>query len=334
MQNPNTPKRWTKTEILESLKEVLTLEALALQEAALHLPDSFIDAVELLSQCKGKIVVTGMGKSGLIGRKIAATLASTGSPSLFLHPAEAMHGDLGVLQSEDILLAIGKSGESEELLGLLPSAKRIGVKLLALTSNPKSSLAQKADIVLEVIVKKEACPHDLAPTTSTTLALAIGDALALTLMKIKNFQPAEFALYHPGGRLGKRLLLSVEDVMIEYSHCPILNPKTSSMQDALLALGSFSLGLVLFSEDGKKLDGILTDGDIRDLLKIHGKNFFELSILNSMNTSPLSISPQKKAIDALEFMEKRKKPLNVLPALDGQGQIKGLLRLHELLKLF
>ncbi len=318
--------------ILEQLKEILREEADAIYDILDHVNDAYIRAVEMIHGCKGKVVVTGMGKSGLIARKIAATMSSTGTLAVFLHPAEGMHGDLGVVAPEDIIIAIGKSGESDELTGILPALKKIGTKIIAITGNPQSTLALNADIVLYGGVEREACPLNLAPTSSTTVALAIGDALAITLMKLKNFQPEDFAVYHPGGRLGKRLLLKVADIMIPSGNCPVLDPTTATMEAVIIGLSGYGLGIVLFSKDGVKLDGIITDGDVRRILQKYQSEIFKLNVKEIMTKSPITIQKDLMAVDALSLMEKRDRPLNVVPVLDGE-KLAGVLRLHELLRV-
>jgi len=218
-----------KGDLLQSVRSVIALEANALWALGEGISDSYYHALRLIHQSKGKVILTGVGKSGLIARKIAATLNSTGTVATFLHPSDGMHGDLGVLSSDDVVIAIGKNGESEELNQILPAIKRLGAKIIALTAKLDTTLTQHSDIVLYTPIEKEACPLDLAPTVSTTVALAVGDALAMTLMKMKNFQCEDFAKYHPGGKLGKRLLLRVRDLMIRRDRCPLLNPASATL---------------------------------------------------------------------------------------------------------
>ncbi len=319
--------------VLNQLKEILREEADAIYDILGHVDKSYLHAVEMLHQCRGKVVVTGIGKSGLIARKIAATMSSTGTLAVFLHPAEGMHGDLGMVAPEDIIIAIGKSGESDELTGILPALKKIGAKIIAITGNLKSTLALNADVVLYGGVEREACPHNLAPTSSTTVALAIGDALAITLMKLKNFQPEDFAVYHPGGRLGKRLLLRVRDIMVRREKCPILDLATATMQEVIIGLSRYGLGIVLFSKDGHRLEGIMTDGDVRRTLQKYPSDFFQLDVTKVITKDPITIQQDLMAVDALAMMEKRDRPLNVAPVLDGE-QLAGIVRLHELLQVF
>jgi arabinose-5-phosphate isomerase len=321
-----------RKELTNQIRDVIRLEAEGLSLVAESVNSSFCDALLLLAACRGKVVLTGVGKSGLIARKIAATMSSTGTMATFLHPTDGMHGDLGLLSTGDVVIAIGKSGESEELVKLIPALKRLSVKLVAITSRMDSTLARGADVVLYAPVEREACPLDLAPTVSTTVALAIGDALAITLMKMKDFKPEDFALYHPGGKLGKRLWLKVSDVMIRVESCARLSVKKAKIEDTLFALTQYGQGIVLFENEDGGFAGILTDGDIRRLLSTHGKNIFQLEIETVLNRRPITIESDCMAVEALKLMEQREKPLNVVPVL-SQGKIAGILRLHELLSV-
>ena len=318
--------------VLKQLKNVLREEADAIYHVMNHVDASYLTAIKMLVEAKGKVVVTGMGKSGLIAQKIAATMSSTGTFAIFLHPAEGMHGDLGMVAAEDVVIAIGKSGESDELISLLPVLKKIGAKIIAITGNKKSTLAENSDVVLHCGIEKEACPHNLAPTSSTTVALAIGDALSVTLMKLKNFQPEDFALYHPGGRLGRRLLLGVADIMIPVKKCSVLNADSATIDEIIIELSRSGLGIVLFSRDGTQLDGIMTDGDIRRILQQYKAQLFQLDIKTMITANPITIEKNLMAVDALSLMENRERPLNVVPVLDGK-KIVGIVRLHELLRV-
>ncbi len=317
--------------ILQTIREVLRTEAEALTALAGRADELFVRAVEKILASPGKVVCTGIGKSGHIARKVSATLSSTGTLAVFLHPSEGIHGDLGMVKAGDVVLAFGKSGESEEILALLPPLRKIGASVVALTSNPDSTLAKNADLSLVVSVDREACPLDLAPTTSSTLFLAVGDALAVALMKARGFRPEDFALYHPGGRLGKRLLLKVEDLMVPLAECPALDIDEATIQDVVAALGGF--GIVLFRTAEGRLEGILTDGDIRRAMNKHREGIFTKTVRELANLSPVSIRPDVGAVEALSLMENRPRPLNVLPVTRADGQIVGLVRLHELLKL-
>jgi len=327
----------SENEILGILREVLVTEAASLSNLAKNLDRAYAEAVRRILSAtaptgNGKVVVTGIGKSGHVGRKIAATMNSTGTFAVFLHPAEAMHGDLGMVSKHDIVLAFGKTGESDELLALLPPLRKIGAQIIAITAVPDSSLARGADLVLVSAIDKEACPLDLAPTTSSTLALAVGDALAMALMRLKNFKEEDFALFHPGGKIGKRLLLTVRDLMIPRAEVPVMNPDRSSIEDVIAALGRHGQGIVLFSRDDKKLDGILTDGDVRRSLMKHHEKIFSIPLSEMITVKPISIEANVRAVEALKIMEGRDRPLNVLPVLDA-GVIAGVVRVHELLKL-
>lgn len=321
-----------ESDCLNHIRKVLAMEAQGILLASENIGPEFFQALLLLAKCTGKVIVTGVGKSGLIGRKIVATLNSTGTQSVFLHPTDALHGDLGVISEKDVLLAIGKSGESDELLKLLPPVRSLGVRVLSITSQKDSSLARQSHVALVLPVDKEACPLDLAPTVSTTMTLAIGDALAMTLMKMKKFQSEDFAKFHPSGKLGKRLLLKISDVMIPYERCPVLDPDQATLQEVIVLLSRFGLGIVLFSKKDRKLLGILTDGDIRGLLDKHQSKIFDLSVPQILNSKPIVLKENCLAYEALKFMEEREKPLNVLPFMQD-GKIQGVVRLHDLVNL-
>lgn len=314
-----------KTEV----RAVIALEAEAIARLVDSVDDSYRLALEIIASAPGKVVLTGVGKSGLIAKKIAATMTSTGTAAVFLHPADAMHGDLGVVTEHDVVIALGKSGESDDLIGILPAIRRIGAKIIAITAEPASRLARASDVTLWTPVEREACPLNLAPTVSTTLALVVGDALAVGLMKLKDFKPEQFAQFHPGGKLGKRLSLRVTDLLIPFEKCAVLDPAHSTMEDVILGLSEGGLGLVLFAASSQKLEGIITDGDIRRLLQKHRDQIFQLKVSDVMNQSPYCIHPDLMAVAALRFMEERPKPLNVVPVLD-EDRIHGVLRLHEL----
>jgi len=318
-----------KEELLGIVREVIRVEGEALIYLEKQIGEDFYRALTLLAECAGKVVVTGVGKSGIIAKKIAATLTSTGTSAVFLHPSDGMHGDLGVLTENDVLLALGKSGESDELIALLPVVKRIGAKIIAITARQESHLAKNADVALITHVEKEACPLNLAPTVSTTLALAVGDALAVALMKMKNFKTEDFARYHPGGKLGKRLLLRVTDLQVPIAKCAVLDAELAKMSDVIMSLSEYGHGIVLFLREGA-LRGILTDGDIRLLLQNHSTKLFELSVSQVMNSKPLTIPADFMAVEALKFMEDRKRPLNVVPIVQD-GKVLGIVRLHDLL---
>ncbi len=268
--------------IIERGRRVLSLESEALGEAASRLGDDFVKAVETIAKAGGRVIVSGAGKSGLIARKIAATLTSTGTPASFLHPTDSLHGDLGIVGSSDVGILISKSGESDELLALLDHLKRLGVCTIVITGNERSAIARHADIRLDAWVSEEACPHDLAPTTSTTVALAIGDALAVALLEEKGFKASDFAKLHPGGAIGRRLLTRVSDVMVS-ENLPLL-PETATMREAIVQLAE-RRGIAVVVDGGKRIKGVLTTGDLSRLME-HEENVFPIPVAGVMNTAP------------------------------------------------
>ena len=315
-------------EILEELRRVIRLEAKAISELEDCLGPSFEEAVKMLQGCRGRVIVTGVGKSGLIANKISATMVSTGTPAVFLHGSEAMHGDIGIVGKDDIVLAVGRSGESEELLTLLPFIKKIGARILSITAQSESTLARNSDLVLLTPIHEEACPLNMAPTCSTTVALVLGDALAMALMKLRDFQPADFALFHPGGQLGKRLLLTVGDLMRMGEANPVIQ-LSQNLQMVLCEMTSKRAGAVSVIDQKGRLLGLITDFDIRRVLE-SGEDLFSLSVEEVMNPKPSWVYQDEKAVRALEFMEKREKPISVLPVLDRQEKVVGILHLHDL----
>lgn len=313
---------------LELARKVLRIEAGAVESLAQRLDGDFQQAVDLILNCKGRVVVSGMGKSGHIANKIAATLASTGTPAFFMHPAEASHGDLGMVTGADVVLMLSNSGEGDELLAILPFIKRMGVRLIALTGNRGSTLAREADVHLDAAVAEEACPLGLAPTASTTAALALGDALAVVLLDARGFSEADFALSHPGGMLGRRLLVHVSDVMRRGDLIPRVS-QSASFSDALLEMTRKGLGMAAVVDAAGLPVGILTDGDLRRLFEKR-VNFSEASVLEVMHPNPLTITPGKLAVEVVELMEERK--INGLLVVDEQGVLVGALNMHDLLK--
>lgn len=279
----------------------------------------------------GKVVVAGIGKSGKIGQKIAATFCSTGSLAVFLHPTEGLHGDLGLVRPGDVVLALSHTGNTEEIVRLLPSLKSLKVPVIGLGGNSKSKLALSCDAWIDSYVEQEACPHNLAPTSSTTLALALGDALAVALMQARGFDAAAFAKNHPGGSLGNRLNLKVADVMHSGADVPRL-PTSASMDEVVVACTSKQLGAVLIV-NGERLEGIITDGDIRRALA-HRERFFDMKAGEVMTRSPVVCSPEMMAKQALELMENRPRQINVLPVVDAAGAAQGLVRVHDLIRTF
>ena len=317
---------------LETAKRVLRIEAQAIEAMLGRLDERLVRAVDLLFQCHGRVVVTGMGKSGLIGRKIAATFSSTGTPSLFLHPAEAMHGDLGMLVREDVLLAISSSGETEEIVALLDTVKRLGIPLVTLTGNPGSTLAAASNVVLDVSVKEEACTLNLAPTASTTASMAMGDALAIALLERRGFGPADFAVLHPGGRLGKKLQ-RVESLMHAGEAVPRVHV-TTKMPDVIYEMSQKALGMTTVVEGSGRLVGVLTDGDLRRLMQKRKGETFELTAGDCMTRNPITIAPDELAGAALRLMEERK--ITSVVVVDADQRVRGVVHLHDLwtLELF
>ena len=317
--------------MLEQARQVLRMEAEAVLEQVERIDEHFKAAVEMIMACPGRTVITGMGKSGIIGRKMAATLASTGTPSFYLHPAEGIHGDLGMVTEGDVVIALSNSGETGEMLHILPSLRRIGAKLIAMVGNPNSTLAKNSDIVLNVGVTREACPLGLAPTSSTTAALAYGDALALALLSKRKFTASQFAVFHPGGSLGRKLLLTVEDIMHSGTENPLVKADIS-VQDALFVITDKGLGAVSVVDDDNKMLGVLTDGDIRRGLS-KGVDFLKRPVTELMTASPKTITKEKLAAQALHIMESnRPKPITVLPVVDAENHVIGLLHMTDLVR--
>ena len=312
---------------LDLAREVLLIEAREVEALAHRLDDSFTRAVELILQCRGRVVVSGMGKSGHIGCKIAATLASTGTPAFFMHPAEASHGDLGMIIGDDVVIALSNSGENDELLAILPLLKRMGAKLISLTGNTKSTLATQADVHLDTHVTQEACPLGLSPTASTTAMLALGDALAVAALEQRGFSHEDFALSHPGGHLGRKLLIHVRDVMRTGKAIPQVSP-TASLPEGLLEMSRKGLGMTAIVDDTGRPLGIFTDGDLRRAFE-KGIDIAGTSIQDVMHKDPLHIAPEKLAVDAVELMEERK--VTALLVVDHQGILVGALNMHDLL---
>lgn len=312
---------------LDSARRVLRIESQAIQDLLARLDSSFDRAVNLLLGCKGRVVVTGMGKSGLVGRKISATLSSTGTPSFFLHPAEALHGDLGMLARGDALLAISYGGETPEILNLLEALKRLEMPMVTLTGNPKSTLAGASDVVLDVSVKEEACTLNLAPTASTTVAMAMGDALAIALLDCRGFKPDDFAALHPAGRLGKKLL-RVEHLMHAGEAMPRVTAETP-MPATFHEMSAKKLGMTTIITPDGKLAGILTDGDLRRLMEKHGGATLSLTAGDCMVRTPQTIGPMVLASEALNLMEK-KKITSVVVVDPGTQKVLGVVHLHDL----
>ncbi|SCK17846.1 KpsF/GutQ family sugar-phosphate isomerase [Vogesella sp. LIG4] len=317
-----------KLQRLALAREVLHTEADAIVALSNRLGDDFLAALDLILACPGRVVVTGIGKSGHIGNKIAATLASTGTPSFFMHPAEAAHGDLGMLTEQDVLLALSNSGESAEVVALLPAVKRKGIPIIAMTGRPQSTLGRESTVHLDAAVEKEACTLGLAPTTSTTAALALGDALAVTLLDARNFKPEDFALSHPGGSLGRRLLVHISDLMHSGDALPRVQ-SGSSLKEALLEMTRKGLGMTAVVDAADSLIGIFTDGDLRRTLD-RTLDLAGLAIDDVMTRQPRTIAANLLAVEAVKEMERRK--INGLLVVDQQGRLAGALNMHDLLK--
>ena len=318
-----------KDKVISLATAVIETEADAVRHLKTRIDDTFYQACEHMLGCKGRIVVTGMGKSGHIGGKIAATLASTGTPAFFVHPGEASHGDLGMITQQDVVLALSNSGETDEILTILPLIKRLGVPLIALTGNPDSRLAEEADVHLDVSVDKEACPLGLAPTSSTTATLVMGDALAVSLLESRGFTANDFALSHPGGRLGKRLLLHVQDIMHTGEGIPRVS-EAASLSDALVEMTQKGLGMTVITGPDEQVMGVFTDGDLRRVLD-HGEvNVRELNIADCMIQNPKTIRPDQLAAEALQLMDSKR--INALPVVDEQHRLIGAINMHDLLR--
>ncbi|WP_075794298.1 KpsF/GutQ family sugar-phosphate isomerase [Massilia putida] len=316
------------TRALDLARAALDVEGEAIRKLAERLgrDDSVPRAVALMMACKGRVVVTGMGKSGHIGRKIAATLASTGTPALFLHPAEAAHGDLGMVTSQDVLIAISYSGESSELAVVIPAVKRMGVPVVAMTGKPESTLALAADVHLDVSVEKEACPLNLAPTASTTATLALGDALAVALLELRGFRSDDFARSHPGGALGRRLLTHVRDVMRSGDAVPRVKPD-ALLTDALLEISHKGMGMTAIVDDAGRPVGVFTDGDLRRLIE-KVQDFSTLVIRDVMHANPRRVHPEQLAVDAVAVMEEFR--INQMLVVDADDVLVGALHIHDL----
>lgn len=320
---PETPEV-----LLSRAREIIDIEIQALEDLKSQLDSAFIDAIRRIEACQGRVIVTGMGKSGIIGKKIAATLSSTGTPAYFLHPAEGSHGDLGVMMKQDVVIAISNSGETSEILGILPLVKRFGVPLIAMTGNPTSTLGTLADVVLNIAVRQEACPLGLAPTASTTATLALGDTIAITLLERRGFSPDDFALFHPSGSLGKRLLLKVSDVMQTGEALPIVREEMPFL-DALLEVSTKKLGMAIVVDAANRIQGVLTDGDVRRALTQYS-DARAIPLREVITRSPKTIDADDLAVSALRLMEDHKITVLLVPTADGQPY--GAVHMHDILK--
>ena len=316
---------YTSQDVLTSAKRTLSLEAEALNNLANILDEQFVGAVDRILACKGKVVITGMGKSGLIGRKIAATLASTGSPSFYLHPGEAFHGDLGMISPEDVVLALSHSGETDEVLKIVPFIHSNGNVLISITSNPSSTLAKNSDLHLNTGVKEEACVLRLAPTTSTTVQLALGDALAIALMEARQFTAMDFARLHPGGSLGRRLLMTVGNVM-RSNDLPVVGPDCGAVE-MIHKVSRGGLGLIIIVDNGQII-GIVTDGDIRRAMESREAEFFKIKALDIATRSPKCVNVNAKLIEAERLMTQNK--VNSLLVTDDEGALCGVIQIYDI----
>jgi arabinose-5-phosphate isomerase len=315
--------------ILDEIATVLDIEIEALRSVRSNLSPAFEAAVKTIASCQGQVVVAGLGKSGLIANKIAATLRSMGTPAVFLHASEALHGDLGIVGNNDVALAVGKSGETGELNDLIRFIRKRGATVIAITSNGSSTMASISNIVLDLHVPREACPLNLAPTASTTAALAVGDAIAVAVMKIKNRTAEDFARLHPAGQLGRRLLLTVSDVMRKGPDNPVI-PIERSVKEMLVRITAFRVGAISVVNGGGRLKGLVTDYDVRKALE-SSRDFQTMRIPDIMNASPVTIFEDQRAVDALETMRRMNKPTAVLPVLDRKRKVVGMIHLHDLI---
>ena len=315
----------SKKSILALAKETIALESLAISQLANFIDDTFAEAVDLIFNSKGRVIITGIGKSAIIANKIVATLNSTGTPSVFMHAADAIHGDLGLILPHDIVICISKSGNTPEIKALIPFLKNTGNPLIAITGNPKSSLANQADFIFNSYVEKEACPINLAPTTSTTAQLVIGDALAVCLLELRGFTKNDFARYHPGGALGKKLFLRVRDLLVQ-NEVPSVNPD-ASIKKVIVEISEKRLGVTAVTSN-KKIDGIITDGDLRRMLA-KTDDFSQLSAKDIMSQQPKSIAIDAMAIEAMELMDTHE--ISQL-LVEDQGQYAGVIHIHDLIK--
>jgi arabinose-5-phosphate isomerase len=316
-------------DLIEIAKRVFDIEARAISALKQRVDRRFLEAVEIIFNSKGRVVVTGMGKSGIIAKKVAATLASTGTPAFFMHPAEAGHGDLGMVTPDDVMIAISNSGETDELVSLIPFLKRFNVKLISMTGNPDSILARSSDVGLDISVEEEACPMGIVPTASTAAALAMGDAIAVALLKKRGLREEDFALFHPGGSLGKRLLIRVKDLMHTGDEVPIVHPHTP-MTDAVMEISSKRLGVTIVADADRKIVGIITDGDLRRGIQRWGKGFFEMKAEEVMTRNPKMVSGDELAAKAVSIMESYSITSLIVP--DETGRVSGIIHLHDILK--
>ena len=319
----------TTAQMKQQGRQVLEIEAQAIQGVKGAVNDQFVAIIEEILDCPGRVIMTGMGKSGMVAEKLAATLSSTGTPSFFLHPAEAIHGDLGMVTERDLVIALSDSGETEEIVELIPHLKRIGAEIISITGNSTSTLAENSDYTLEAGVEEEACPLDLAPTASVTATLALGDALAMVLLSARNFTQEDFARYHPGGSLGKKLLLTVDDVLHVREENPTVN-QTEPLKEALFKMTSSHKGAVSVVDEAGYLVGIIVDGDIRRMVEEEEANLADKQAREVMTVDPTVVEPDKLAAEAVKIMQD--KEIKDLPIVDETGKPVGLINFQDLLR--
>ena len=317
-------------DIESEIKKVIDIEIKGLSLLKGRINASVKNAVDTIFDCRGKVILTGMGKSGLVAKKIASTMSSVGTPAIFMHPAEGMHGDLGIIGSDDVVIAIGKSGESSELNGVLPSIKNVGATIIGIMGEASSTLARYSDIIIDIGDMEEACPFNMAPTTSSTVIMVLGDAIAVALMKMRGFKLNDYALLHPGGQLGKRLTMTVADVMLKGDDNPLINI-SDRVKSCILKISEKQAGAVSVVDNDGKIMGLVTDYDIRKHLEKE-ENIFSMKIKDIMNPKPIFIYEDEKAFSALKIMQERKKPITVLSVLNRKDIVVGMLRMHDLVK--
>ena len=317
-------------DIESEIIKVIDIEMKGLSLLREQIDSSVKSAVETIFNCGGKVILTGMGKSGLVAKKIASTMSSVGTPAIFMHPAEGMHGDLGIICVDDVVIAIGKSGESSELNGVLPSIKSAGAKIIGIMGDGNSTLARYSDIIISIGDAEEACPFNMAPTTSSTVTMVLGDAMAVALMKMRGFDLADYALLHPGGQIGKRLTMEVSDVMLKGSNNPTINI-SDSVKNCISEISRKLAGAVSVVDNDGKILGLVTDYDIRRHIEKE-ENIFSMKIEEIMNSKPISVYDDEKAFSALKIMQEREKPITILTVLNRKSIVVGMLRMHDLIK--
>ena len=317
-------------DIESEIIKVIDIEMKGLSLLREQIDSSVKSAVEIIFNCSGKVILTGMGKSGLVAKKIASTMSSVGTPAIFMHPAEGMHGDLGIIGADDVVIAIGKSGESTELNGVLPSVKNVGAKIIGVMGEADSTLAKYSDIIINIGNIEEACPFNMAPTTSSTVTMVLGDAIAVALMKMRGFDLADYALLHPGGQIGKRLTMMVSDIMLKGSNNPIVNI-SDSVKNCISEISRKLAGAVSVVDNDGALMGLVTDYDIRKHLEKE-ENIFSMEIEDIMNGKPVFIYDDEKAFSALKIMQERERPITILSVLNRKNHVVGMLRMHDLIK--